>query len=61
MPLIYVITLLACALAIVVLIGWRLLHVASRPLPRPGRLINEWIWTLLPLAVVAALIWRALA
>lgn len=60
MRLIYAITLLSCALAIVALVAWRLLHVASRPLPQQGRLINEWIWTLVPLAVIAALVWRAL-
>ncbi|MGH9481960.1 MAG: hypothetical protein ACRD1L_07675 [Terriglobales bacterium] len=57
----YVTVLLACTAAAVVLVGWRLASLrAGKGRPSWGRLANEWIWTLVPLAVLAGLLWQAL-
>lgn len=56
----YLMVLAACTAAVVALVGWRLVTLRRRPRPSRGRLINEWIWTLIPLAVLAALLWMAL-
>lgn len=57
---VYITILLACTAAVVALIGWRLVTLRRHPRPSRGRLINEWIWTLIPLAVLAALLWAEL-
>ncbi len=56
----YVTVLLACTAAVAALIAWRLLALRRHARPSRERLINEWIWTLIPLAVLAALLWAAL-
>ncbi|HUX66010.1 MAG TPA: hypothetical protein VMV31_00820 [Terriglobales bacterium] len=55
----YVTVLAACATAVAALVGWRLVHLRGRR-PSRARLLNEWIWTLIPLLVLAVLLWQAL-
>ncbi len=63
---IYVIVLIACTAAVLALVLWRLRHLRANPpkggepLPSRGRLINEWIWTVVPVAILVALLWRTL-
>lgn len=59
MHLAYILVLLACSLAVLALVGWRLAGLRRQRLPSRGRLLNEWIWTLLPLATLALLLWHA--
>lgn len=56
----YVTVLLACTAAAAALVVWRLASLRLGRRPRWGRLANEWIWTLVPLAVLAGLLWQAL-
>jgi len=58
----YRIVLAACAVAAAGLVARRLLELSrhQHARPTPGRLMNEWTWTLIPLAVLAALLWVAL-
>ncbi|MGH9467754.1 MAG: hypothetical protein ACRD1Y_10405 [Terriglobales bacterium] len=60
MTAVYLIVLAACSLGVLGLIAWRLLHLGAHPRPSRGRLINEWIWTIIPVGILAALIWSAL-
>ncbi|HWG38362.1 MAG TPA: hypothetical protein VN690_11655 [Terriglobales bacterium] len=56
----YLTVLLACTAAVVWLIVWRLIQLRSKPRPSRARLINEWIWTLIPLAVLIVLVWASI-
>ncbi|MGH9487240.1 MAG: hypothetical protein ACRD04_06565 [Terriglobales bacterium] len=56
----YLIVLLACSFAVLALVGWRLLHLHVNGAPSRDRRINEWIWTLVPILILGALLWRAL-
>jgi heme/copper-type cytochrome/quinol oxidase subunit 2 len=56
----YLTVLFACTAGVLMLIGWRLVAMRRHGRPSRGRVINEWIWTLIPLAVLAALVWSAL-
>lgn len=56
----YVIVLIVCTAAALALVLWRLRHVRAHPVPSRGRLINEWIWTVVPVAILVALLWRTL-
>ncbi|HVA64354.1 MAG TPA: hypothetical protein VNF74_11565 [Terriglobales bacterium] len=55
----YVTVLAACTAAVAALVGWRLVHLRGRR-PSLGRLLNEWVWTLIPLLALAVLLWQAL-
>ena len=55
----YVTVLAACTAAVAALVGWRLVHLRGRRSSR-GRLLNEWVWTLIPLLALAVLLWQAL-
>lgn len=57
---IYLIVLLACTAAVLALVLWRLRHLRANPAASRGRLINEWIWTVVPVAILVALLWRTL-
>ena len=57
---IYLSLLLACTAVLLVLILRRVLGLLRRPRPARGRLLNEWAWTVIPLLVLLALLWRAL-
>jgi hypothetical protein len=52
--------LAACTAAVAALVGWRLVTMRRHARTSRGRLLNEWIWTLIPLAVLAALLWAEL-
>ena len=56
----YVTVLAACTAAAAALVGWRLVHLRGHRRPARARLLNEWIWTLIPLLVLAVLLWQAL-
>jgi len=56
----YLTVLLACTAAVVWLVVWRLLQLRTRPRPTRARLLNEWIWTVIPLAVLIVLLWASL-
>jgi heme/copper-type cytochrome/quinol oxidase subunit 2 len=56
----YLTLLSACTAAVLALVVWRLVTMRGHARPSRGRLLNEWIWTLIPLAVLAALAWAAL-
>ena len=60
MNLAYLIVLIACTAAVVALVVWRLLHLRRHAPASRGRLVNEWIWTLIPVATLAVLLWRSL-
>lgn len=66
MSAVYVTVLMACTAALLALIVRRALWVARRsrsgagPRPARGRLINEWIWTAIPVLVLLVLLWQAL-
>lgn len=55
----YVAVLLCCSAAVAGLVAWRVAQWRKGPRPERSRLINEWIWTLVPLAVLAVLLWQA--
>lgn len=57
----YTAVLWACTLAVLALVLWRLAHLWTRPQPSPARLINEWVWTLVPVLILVGLLWRVLA
>lgn len=63
MTLLYRIVLLACLALTVGLAIWRLANLFRQHRqgqdPSLGRLLNEWTWTLVPIAVLVALLWRA--
>lgn len=56
----YLIVLSLCTAAVVALVALRSLQILRGPRPTPGRLWNEWAWTVIPLLVLAALLWHAL-
>ncbi|MGH9475045.1 MAG: hypothetical protein ACRD1C_01800 [Terriglobales bacterium] len=58
---VYTVVLAACTMAVLGLVLWRLSHLWEGSRPSRGRLINEWIWTLVPVIILAGLLWRALA
>ncbi|HEY8056076.1 MAG TPA: hypothetical protein VIE13_09210 [Terriglobales bacterium] len=60
MNLAYLIVLIACTAAVGALVVWRLLHLRRHAPASRGRLVNEWIWTLIPVATLAVLLWRSL-
>jgi hypothetical protein len=57
----YIVTLVAATVAALALVAWRLVRLVRGPRPATGRLLNEWTWTLVPLLVLGALLWRAMA
>lgn len=59
MTLAYLIVLLICTAAVLALVTWRLLHLRRHAPASRGRLLNEWIWTLIPVATLIFLLLRA--
>lgn len=59
MRLVYEFVLSVSAAAAAGLVAWRLRRLLRGPRPALGRLLNEWAWTLVPLLILGALIWRA--
>ncbi|MGH9412511.1 MAG: hypothetical protein ACRD0Y_02115 [Terriglobales bacterium] len=57
---VYIVVLIACSAAVMGLVLWRLSHLHAHPLPSRGRLLNEWIWTVVPVAILVGLLWRVL-
>lgn len=56
----YLTVLSACTAAVAMLVGWRLVHLRRSGHRGRGRLLNEWIWTAIPLGVLVLLLWSAL-
>lgn len=57
---VYRVVVLAASAAVVVLVAGRIRRLTQGPRPARGRLLNEWAWTLFPVLVLGALVWRAM-
>ena len=57
---VYLATLTACTAAAAFLVVWRLAAVSRKAHPGRARLLNEWAWTLIPLIVLAGLLYHSL-
>ncbi|MGN6591681.1 MAG: hypothetical protein ACTHJX_02155 [Terriglobales bacterium] len=58
MTLAYFTVLIVCFVAVAALVVWRLAGLRRHAPASRGRLLNEWIWTLIPVATLIFLLFQ---